>query len=68
LVLSLIPGTDIAAHAGGLAGGFIVGFIAETPSHSPTVERVWQIAAGVMLAITGLAFFDMIVSMLRSTS
>jgi rhomboid protease GluP len=68
LVLSLIPGTDIAAHAGGLAGGFIVGLIAGTPSYSPTIERVWQIAAGLMMAITGLAFFDMIVTMLRSTS
>jgi rhomboid protease GluP len=67
LVLSLIPGTDIAAHAGGLAGGFVVGFIAGTPSYSAAVERVWQLAAGVMLAITGYAFFDMIKYMLHAT-
>jgi rhomboid protease GluP len=67
LVLSLIPGIDIAAHGGGLAGGFLIGFIAGTPSYSPSTERVWKIAAGVMLAITGLAFFDMVSFMLRAT-
>ena len=41
LVLSLdSPATDIAAHAGGLAGGFIVGLMAGMPSHSPTLERL----------------------------
>ncbi len=67
LVLSLIPGIDIAAHGGGLAGGFLIGFIAGTPSYSATTERIWQIAAGVMLAITGYAFFDMVSFMIRAT-
>lgn len=59
LVLSLIPGTDYAAHIGGLIGGFVIGFLGGTPGYSAIVERVWQIAAGVALAITGLAFFEM---------
>ena len=62
LVLSIIPGLgiDIAAHIGGLIGGFVVGFVAGTPSYSQPVERVWQIAAGAMVALTGIAFVDMI--------
>ena len=59
LVLSLLPGTDWAAHIGGLAGGFVVGLIAGTPTLVTVTERIWQIAAGFMLAITGVAFFDM---------
>ncbi|HLX44738.1 MAG TPA: rhomboid family intramembrane serine protease [Bryobacteraceae bacterium] len=59
LILSLIPGTDYAAHIGGLAGGFAVGFIGGTPGYSAAVERAWQVAAGIALAITGLAFFEM---------
>ena len=52
LALSLIPGTDWAAHVGGLGGGIIIGFIAGPPGYSVTMERGWQIAAGVMVAIT----------------
>jgi len=66
LVLSLIPGTDWAAHLGGLAGGFLIGFIAGTPGFSAITERIWQIAAAITLAITGLAFFDMVTFLLGS--
>jgi rhomboid protease GluP len=59
LILSLIPGTDYAAHIGGLVGGFVIGFVGGTPGYSAVVERAWQIAAGIALAITGLAFFEM---------
>jgi rhomboid protease GluP len=64
-LMGLIPGffgifaADNAAHLGGVAGGFIVGFAAGTPGSSTIVERFWQIAAGISLAITGLAFFQM---------
>lgn len=67
LVLSLIPGIDIAAHIGGLAGGFIVGYIAGTPSYSQTAERIWQIVAGVMIAITGVAFVEMVTNLLHAS-
>jgi rhomboid protease GluP len=64
LVLSLIPGTDWAAHVGGLAGGFVIGFITGTPGRTAIVERIWQVAAGISLALTGLAFFDMVTGLM----
>src|SRR5580704_12612971 len=67
LVLSLIPGTDYAAHIGGLVGGFAVGFVGGTPGYSAIVERAWQIAAGIALAVTGVAFFEMATGLLAAT-
>jgi rhomboid protease GluP len=64
-LMGLIPGffgifaADNAAHLGGVAGGFVFGFIAGTPGSSTIVERIWQIAAGLSLAITALAFSQM---------
>jgi len=46
----LFPATDNAAHLGGLAGGFVVGYIAGTPGYSQSVERLWQILAGIAVA------------------
>jgi rhomboid protease GluP len=68
LVMSIIPGlgVDLGAHVGGLIGGFLIGFIAATPGYSQPVERAWQIAAGVMMAITGFAFFRMIEFMIQA--
>jgi rhomboid protease GluP len=66
LALSLIPGTDWAAHLGGIAGGFLVGLIAGTPGFSPALERFWQIAAAAAVAVTGLAFFDMAVNLFQT--
>jgi rhomboid protease GluP len=59
LVMSLLPGIDIWAHLGGLAGGFVTAFICGTPGYSRAIERVWQIAAGVALGVTALAFVNM---------
>jgi rhomboid protease GluP len=67
LILSLIPGVDIAAHIGGIAGGFALGFVAGTPGYAPAVERAWRIAAGIALAITGVAFFDMAKFLISAT-
>ena len=66
LVLSLIPGTDWAAHIGGLAGGFVVALITGTQGTTAAVERLWQVAAGCMLAITGVAFFEMMTGLLAA--
>jgi membrane associated rhomboid family serine protease len=63
LVMSLLPGIDIGAHIGGLAGGFIVGFLAGTRSYSPAVERIWQLASGVAVAVTAYSFFLMFVTL-----
>jgi rhomboid protease GluP len=59
LVMSLLPGIDMGAHIGGLAGGFIVAYLSGTPTYSPMVERVWKIMAVAALAITGVAFVEM---------
>jgi rhomboid protease GluP len=60
LLMGLLPfGIDNAAHIGGLAGGFIVGYITGTPGYSRTVERFWQIASGIALAMTVAAFSQM---------
>jgi rhomboid protease GluP len=60
-LMGLLPffAIDNAAHLGGLAGGFVVAYIAGTPGFNKTWERVWQIAAGVAVGATTLAFIDM---------
>ena len=61
LIFGLLPGLNIdnAAHIGGLAGGFVVAYLAGTPGFSGAVENFWRLAAGLSLAITGWAFFEM---------
>ncbi len=57
LVMSFIPGVDLAAHVGGFIGGFLVGLIAGSPGLPNTPrERFWKIAAGMAVAITLYAF------------
>jgi len=57
LVLSLLPGIDLAAHVGGLAGGFLIGLISGLPGLPGTPrETFWRAAAGVAIAITLYAF------------
>ena len=59
LLLSLLPGVDIAAHIGGLAGGFLIGLVGGLPGlpNSPR-ELVWKILAGLAIAITLFAFWQ----------
>ena len=63
MVMSLLPGIDIWAHLGGLAGGFAVGYMSGTPGYSRPVERIWQVASGVALAVTAFAFLEMFLSL-----
>jgi rhomboid protease GluP len=61
LIFGLIPGLNVdnSAHLGGLAGGFVVAYLAGTPGFSEALENFWRLAAGLSLAITGWAFFEM---------
>jgi rhomboid protease GluP len=59
LVMSLLPGIDMGAHLGGLAGGFAIAYFAGTPTYSVTVERIWKIAAGIAVGVTAVAFVQM---------
>ena len=57
LVMSFIPGVDYWAHIGGLAGGFVAGWLASTPrARLMWKETLMKGLAGVSLALTALAF------------
>ncbi len=57
LVLSLVPGVDLAAHVGGFIGGFLVGIVAGLPGLPNTRrEALWKVLAGLALAVTAYAF------------
>jgi membrane associated rhomboid family serine protease len=62
----LFPQTDNAAHIGGLAGGFAVGYIAGTPGYSQAVERIWQVLAGIACALTAFSFFKMFMALVAT--
>jgi rhomboid protease GluP len=51
--------TDNAAHLGGLASGFVLGYLAGTPAHSTHLrERFWQIAAAACVLLTLVSFYE----------
>ena len=57
LVLSFIPGVDIYAHVGGLAGGFLMGVLVSTPrARLMWKEPLIKAGAGLCLALTALCF------------
>jgi rhomboid protease GluP len=59
LVLSLLPGVDLAAHVGGFIGGFLVGLLGGLPGlpNSPK-ENLWKGFAGLAIAVVLWAFFQ----------
>ena len=64
----VIPNVDNAAHLGGLAGGFIVGYLAGTPGFSEAKENFWRLAAGLSLAATAWAFVEMFMHLTSTTT
>jgi rhomboid protease GluP len=59
IVLSLMPGIDIAAHIGGFIGGFIVGWLGGLPGLPNTPrETLWRVLAGIALAVTLYAWLQ----------
>jgi rhomboid protease GluP len=69
LIFGLLPffNIDNAAHIGGLAGGFAVGYVAGTPGIARSAEGFWRAAAGVALAITALAFAKMFLFLMANS-
>jgi rhomboid protease GluP len=50
-------GTDNWAHIGGLAGGFVVGYIAGTPTQGrPERENIWRMLGWAAIVLTGFCF------------
>jgi rhomboid protease GluP len=67
LVLSFLPGVDFWAHVGGLAGGFITGWLASTPrARLMWKEPLLRALAGVSIALTFLAFGMLYLAMTRA--
>jgi len=58
--------TDNAAHLGGLAGGFALGYVAGTPRLTGTTEQAWRAAAGVAVGATVVCFYFMIRGLLAA--
>jgi rhomboid protease GluP len=53
ILFSFLPQVDMAAHIGGLIGGFGIAYVAGRPQHPGSlVERVWQVAATFAVLIT----------------
>ena len=55
----LIPQIDNAAHLGGLAVGFAVGYVAETPRATGGTEGLWQAACWFCVILTVVSFLKM---------
>ena len=69
LVLSFIPGVDIWAHIGGIAGGLVAGLLASTPrARLMWKEPLLRALAGVCIALTVVAFGMMYKLMTQSAA
>lgn len=55
LLFSLMPGIDMAAHLGGLAAGFALAYVADTPGPR-SFDWFWKGAAGLAVLITAASF------------
>ena len=55
----MISGIDNAAHIGGLAAGFAVAYIAETPRATGATEGLWRAASWFCVILTVVSFIKM---------
>jgi len=55
LLFSLMPGIDMAAHIGGLAAGFVLAYLGDTPAPK-LIDWLWRAAAASVLLIVGSSF------------
>ena len=63
VVIGLLPffNIDTAAHLGGLAGGFALAWLMDTPRTSGRgTDTMWRILAGFCVALTALSFMLML--------
>jgi rhomboid protease GluP len=57
LIFSLMGGIDMAAHIGGLAGGFGLAYVAGLPTGAGSVtERIWRVSSWAGVLVTALSF------------
>ena len=69
LVMSFIPGVDIFAHVGGLAGGGVTFLILGTPrARLMLKEPVIRYAAFACLGLTALSLGRLVLAVLRTPS
>jgi rhomboid protease GluP len=63
VVIGLLPffNIDTAAHIGGLAGGFALAWLMDTPRTSGRgTDTIWRVLAGLCVALTALSFMLML--------
>jgi rhomboid protease GluP len=60
LLFSFLPGVDMAAHVGGLAGGFAIGYLAGQPRYEGSAtEKLWRISSVCCILLTAASFLKM---------
>jgi rhomboid protease GluP len=64
----IIPNIDMAAHLGGLAAGFAVGYLAGSPTVRPGPEQLWRGIAALTVVVTAFAFIAMFVWLTKASA